>query len=148
LPAFDHDRARWKSRNHNNLLARVRTPFHVKLGLIEWPELVALIDVLLGAIWIDVTANVRAQLFDRVADDQGLNPKLRDLVWWGDDYGSLLIMAWIFDGWPDRMSAALALLRASRFDVLLDRRPDIAPTLRAQVGRRFADEPALAESRL
>lgn len=91
-----------------------------RLGYIEWGTLIATVDVLLGVVLIDVEEDINRRFFDRVADDLGLDALPRAWMNWGDNYGTFLILAWVFDGWPDRLTAVLTLLRAPSLCALLE----------------------------
>ncbi|RVG25672.1 hypothetical protein CN233_25185 [Sinorhizobium meliloti] len=80
-------------------------------GPIAWPVTMALFDVLLGAVWIDTRLVVRRRLAARIEGDFGrgvLGPEPTS------SYDGLLILAWILDGWPDRLRTAIAILQGPR----------------------------------
>lgn len=80
-------------------------------GLIAWPVAMALFDVLLGAVWIDTRLVTRRRLFARIEGDfgrgvLGLEPT--------SSHEGLLILAWILNGWPDRLRTAIAIVQGPR----------------------------------
>jgi transposase len=77
----------------------------------KWSVAMALFDVLLGTTWIDTKIKARRQLFARIARDLG-REELGDEP--PSNHGGLLILAWMLDGWPDRVRAAFSILRAPR----------------------------------
>lgn len=99
------------------------------IGPLAWPVAVALFDVLLGAVWIDTKARARSQLFARIDRDLGGRP----LGEAADGYTGLVILGWIFEAWPIRVQAALAILRAVRPRRQMQRWPSLDPAVRDQV---------------
>jgi transposase len=94
------------------LEGRARGAFNLpESGPVDWLIIMALFDVLLGAIWTDTKPKARRQLFARIARDLG-----RDEL--GDDpagnYEGMLILAWMLNDWPERARAAISILRAPR----------------------------------
>ncbi|MDQ0393492.1 TniQ family protein [Labrys monachus] len=85
---------------------------------LAWPEAIALFDVLLGAIWIETRPVTRRRLFERIERDFGpgtLGPEP------AGSYEGLLILAWILDGWPDRVRTTIAIVQGPRPRRQLDR---------------------------
>lgn len=93
-------------------------------GTLDWPSTMALIDVLLGMVWIDIQRKYCGRLFARVANDLKLGE--RNNIVWGSNYGGLLILAWLLDDLAMRLPAAIAILHAPRLDRLLARLPDLS----------------------
>ena len=89
------------------------------LGPIAWETFVALTDLILSALWRPHARHVRERLFARVVRDSGLNPEERLLIDWPSNYGTILILAWLFAGWPGRMTETMDLLRAPGLDELI-----------------------------
>jgi transposase len=100
------------------------------VGELDWESAVALFDVLLGAVWIDTKPGARDQLFVRIARDLNTAP-------FGSaphgGYEGLAILAWMFEGWPERVQVALAILRAVRPRRQLLRWPDLDEKVRRRV---------------
>jgi transposase len=93
-------------------------------GTLDWSTTIALIDVLLGIVWIDIPQKYRDRLFARIANDLVLGE--RNNIAWGSSYGGLLILTWLLDDLATRLSAAIAILHAPRLDRLLARVPDLS----------------------
>jgi transposase len=93
-------------------------------GILDWPTTMALIDVLLSMVWIDIPRKYRERLFARIAKDLDLGEH-NDVVW-STNYGGLLILAWLLEDLAKRLSAAIAILHAPRLDRLLARIPDLS----------------------
>ncbi len=81
-------------------------------GAVTWPVATALFDALLAAVWQGPRITTRKRLLLRIQTD------LADAGDFGDEpvgrYEGLLILAWIFDLWPERVHTALTLLRAPK----------------------------------
>ena len=90
-------------------------------GIVDWTTTMALVDVLLGMVWIDIRRKYRDRLFARIAKDLGLGNK----VAWNSNYGGLLILAWLLDDLATHLPSAIAILHAPRLDRLLARFPDL-----------------------
>ncbi|KRR14176.1 TniQ family protein [Bradyrhizobium valentinum] len=103
------------------------------IGEISWPVAVALFDALLGAVWIDTKPVAREILFARIARDLGAAPA-GELA---DSYQALAILAWMFEAWPMRTQAALAMLRAVRPRRQMQRWPTLDAAIRDQVAALF-----------
>lgn len=104
------------------------------LGRIGWATLIANIDVLISVVWGEAEEAARERFFDRVANDLGFDGMQRHITAWSENYGTLLILAWIFDGWPDRLGRAMMLLKAPPLDELVDRRADIESAPHQRLG--------------
>jgi transposase len=99
-----------------------------EVGALAWPIAVALFDVLLGAVWIDTKPTARDQLFARIARDLSTDP-FGEIA---DAYQGLAILAWMFEAWPTRARAALAILRAARPRRQMQRWPTLDAEIHAQ----------------
>ena len=99
------------------------------VGALAWPVAVALFDALLGAVWIDTKAVGRDRLFARIARDLGAEP-FGEIA---DAYQGLAILAWMFEAWPMRPQAALAILAAARARRQMRRWPGLDADIRAQI---------------
>ena len=104
-----------------------------QIGKIGWSVAVALFDMLLGAVWIDTKPTARDVLFARIARDFG-TARLGELA---DGYQGLVILAWMFEVWPKRTQAALAMLRAVRPRRQMQRWPTLDAAIRGQVEALF-----------
>ena len=100
-----------------------------EIGVLAWPVAVVLFDVLLGAVWIDTRPVGRDRLFTRIARDLGAGP-FGEIA---DAYQGLAILAWMFEAWPMRAQAALAILATARARRQMQRWPGLDPDIHAQV---------------
>jgi transposase len=100
-----------------------------EVGVLAWRVAVALFDVLLGTVWIDTKPLGRDRLFTRIARDLGAEP-FGEIA---DAYQGLAILAWIFEAWPMRAQAALAILGAVRARRQMQRWPSLDADIHAQV---------------
>lgn len=94
------------------------------VGMLDWSTTMALIDVLLGMVWIDIPGRYRDRLFARIANDLGLSK--HNIIVWASNYGGMVILAWLLDDLPTRLPATMAILHAPRLDRLLARMPDLS----------------------
>jgi transposase len=115
------------------------------VGMLDWSTTMALVDVLLGMVWIDIPGRYRDRLFARIANDLGLG-KHKNIVW-ASNYGGLVILAWLLDDLPTRLPAIIAILHAPRLDRLLARVPDLSSEIgdRLRVILARADAPSPRE---
>jgi transposase len=104
-----------------------------EIGKIGWPVAAALFDALLGTVWIDTKQAARDVLFARIARDLSTAPLGEP----ADSYQSLAILAWMFEAWPARTQAALAMLHAVRPRRQMLRWPNLDPATRDKVGALF-----------
>lgn len=109
---------------------------------LDWPTTMALIDVLLGMVWIDIPRKHRERLFGRVANDLDLGE--HNNIVWSSNYGGLLILAWLLEHLAKHLSAAIAILHAPRLDRLLARVPDLSGEMSDRL--RVILAPAIASS--
>lgn len=96
------------------------------IGRLDWSTTMALADVLLGMVWIDVPGEPHRRLFDRIADDIELGEDERRWLLWGSNYGGLLILAWLLDDLDRHLPAAIGIVRSPWRDRLIARTPDLA----------------------
>ena len=82
----------------------------------------ALFDVLLGAVWIDTRPVTRRRLFARIEGDFGRDALGKEPT---GSYEGLMILAWILDGWPDRVRTAIAIVQGPRPRRQLERWRDL-----------------------
>lgn len=80
-------------------------------GPLSWPVALALFDVILGAVWIDTRLVTRRRLFARIEGDFGCGALGNDPT---GSYEGLMILAWILEGWPDRVRTAIAIVQGPR----------------------------------
>ncbi|MGF6312071.1 transposase [Bradyrhizobium sp. i1.8.4] len=109
---------------------------------LDWPTTMALIDVLLSMVWIDIPRKYRERLFVRIAKDLDLGE--HNNIVWSSNYGGLLILAWLLEDLAKRLSAAIAILHAPRLDRLLARVPDLSAEMSDLL--RVILAPAIASS--
>jgi len=100
------------------------------LGVIDWSPAMAVADVLLGMIWVGTKPNLRGRLLRRIADDFDLGQVRGGLA---DNYSGLLILAWLFGEWPDRLNMTMRMLRTPPLRYLMNRWNDIDDNLRARL---------------
>jgi transposase len=113
------------------------------IGELDWPTMMTVADMLLGAIWSRSATKHRQCLCDRIARDVSLSDVDRSPVQWNSNYGSLLMLGWMFQDMPGRLPAMLAILRAPRFDRLLRLQPDITEDMARRL--RIILAPAVAK---
>lgn len=101
------------------------------VGTLDWSTTMALVDVLLGMVWIDIPGRYRDRLFARIANDFGLSQ--HNNIVWASNYGGLAILAWLLEDLPTRLPATIAILHAPRLDRLLTRVPDLS----SEIGDRL-----------
>ncbi|WP_246667852.1 TniQ family protein [Bradyrhizobium macuxiense] len=82
------------------------------IGWVTWATLVGLVDLVLSALWRSRARHPRERLFRRIVIDNGLDPEQRLQIDWPSNYGTLLVLAWLFAEWPGRMTEAMELVRA------------------------------------
>lgn len=95
------------------------------IGVLAWSVIMALCDVLLAMVWAERPAWRRQRLYDRIARDVGIDEDARLEVPWSTNYGGLLILGWLLEDFDARLSAAVAILAASKRDGLIAAVPDI-----------------------
>lgn len=99
------------------------------VGVFDWPVVVALLDALLGVVWLDTKPQNRARLFARIEDDLRCAP----LGAADDGADALTILAWITQPWPRSIQLALGLLNASRVARQMQRWPYLPERVRERV---------------
>jgi hypothetical protein len=70
-----------------------------QLGSITWPEMVALIDVLVGTLWTDLTLTEQEQLWVPYTAAFRHGPREPADVF-GSRHDSLCFLSWLLEGWP------------------------------------------------
>ena len=75
----------------------------------RWATVMALVDVLLHLVWGQTLKQDREELFARIAADFALDPDACAFTPWDHNYGSLLILAWLFDDLDGRLPVSCDL---------------------------------------
>lgn len=119
------------------------------LGMVEWGMLTALVDLVLRAVWTAEPVRARERLFTQVVRDLDLAPAERFRIGWRGNYGALVLMTWMLEGWPDRLGQALDFLNAPTVDELLAELPNLdgkqRMKLRQMVGPALFHRPKLPD---
>jgi transposase len=119
------------------------------IGRIAWATLVGLVDLVLAALWRPRARHARERLFARVVRDSGLDPEERLRIDWPSNYGTMLILGWLFAGWAERMTEAMDLLRAPALGELIRLVTEIGGAPDCQLGTILVDvildRPAIEE---
>ena len=119
------------------------------IGRIAWATLVGLVDLVLAALWRPRARHAPERLFARVVRDSGLDPEERLRIDWPSNYGTMLILGWLFAGWPERMTEAMDLLRAPALGELIRLVTEIGGAPDSQLGTILVDvildRPAIEE---
>ena len=74
------------------------------LGRFTWKETVALIDVLVGTVWTDLTLAEQEQVFLSYTFESLNTPRTEDAIY-DCRHASLQFLAWLIEGWPDSPGA-------------------------------------------
>jgi transposase len=90
------------------------------IAAMDWPLAVAAMDILLGMIWSNTRRRMRERLYARINRDFGLEPQTGS-GYWTHRYGSLVLLAWLFDRWPRNLHVAFGTLRTPRLPALIDK---------------------------
>lgn len=69
------------------------------LGRLTWKEMVALVDVLIGIVWTDLTLSEQEEIFLSYTSDPATKPRAEDAVY-DCRHASLQFLAWLIEGWP------------------------------------------------
>jgi hypothetical protein len=77
------------------------------LGVLTWPQMVALVDVLLGMLWTDLTLAEQEEIFGLYISQTGDSRSDEDGIYDGR-HGSLRFLAWLTEGWPDSPGATVS----------------------------------------
>ena len=111
-------------------LKRNRIGALAPLGPIDWPTFTTIADVVMSVIWVDTSDHAREVLFSRILRDLGMKPDQRLCIGWPENYGTLLILTWMFADWPNRLEQTLRDLQSLSIESILDRLPDLGAELR------------------
>lgn len=100
-------------------------------GIVAWPVAAPLFDLLLAAVWQGPQIAARKRLVQRIQSD------LAEVGDYGDEpvgrYEGLLMLAWMFGLWPERVHIALTLLRAPKLRQQLSRWLGLDPEVLRQL---------------
>lgn len=77
------------------------------LGQLSWPEIIALIDVLLGTVWTDLTLAEQEQVW-ALYTESFRQAQYGPTDVYGSRHDSLYFLAWLLDGWRDRTGSSVA----------------------------------------
>jgi len=75
------------------------------IGALAWPEVVTLFDVLVGAIWEEMTVTDRLAAIAQVVNDGCLYGRFRIDVS-RDRLGSLMLLGWLLNDWPRNLESS------------------------------------------
>lgn len=97
------------------------------IGALDWPTAMALVDVLLSMVWTrrpknkrdHLTPQQRDRLFVAIGSDMGMAVGAWARIPWKENYGGLLLLAWLFGDLDRRLPRAIATLRTPRLEGLL-----------------------------
>jgi len=104
-----------------------------RIGDLEWSTMMALIDVLLGTVWIGTALKYRRQLFKRINNDLGLGEDQAERIPWRTNYGGLLILGWLLKDLNAHLRAAVAILHTGHRERLLAQMPDLSGEMRERL---------------
>lgn len=76
------------------------------LGRFTWKEIVALIDVLVGMVWTDLTLAEQEEVFLSYTSDPLTKPRAEDAVY-DCRHASLQFLAWLTKRWPESPGARI-----------------------------------------
>lgn len=97
------------------------------IGALHWSTTMALADVLLAMIWTrrtkrqrdHLTPKLRDRLFAAIGRDLGMTDGEWERIPWDENYGGLLLLAWLFGDLDRRLPRTIATLHTSRLEGLL-----------------------------
>jgi len=108
-------------------------------GRMTWPIMIGLIDLILAAVWSTDARHSRERLFDQVLADSGFADADRLGIRWSSNHGTMLILAWLFEAWPRRMTHAMDILRVPGLAELAVSVAAFGDELRPEVIKMLAD---------
>lgn len=74
------------------------------IGFLRWPDVLALCDVLLSAVWTLMTVTDSGKLRRYIAQDRRM--QVPDPCHFSlDRFDSLMLLAWLFDDWPRHITS-------------------------------------------
>jgi transposase len=106
------------------------------LGSMSWPLALAAADVLLGVVFA-AQRHCREKLYRRIGRDLGLSEQLQ-IGDWEQRYGSVAILAWLLEGWPQNVHRAFTLLQAPRSKSFFHDWRDMSAELREPLHERLS----------
>jgi len=77
------------------------------LGQLSWPEIVALVDVLLGTVWTGLTLAEQGEIWT-LYTESFREARYQPTDVYRSRHDSLYFLAWLLEGWPDRTGATIA----------------------------------------
>ena len=97
------------------------------IGTLDWLTMMALADVLLAMIWArrtkklhdTLTPRLRNRLFATIGRDLGMTEGAWEHIPWKENYGGLLLLAWLLGDLDQRLSMAIFTLHTPRLEGLL-----------------------------
>lgn len=97
------------------------------IGALDWPTTMALAEVLLAMVWTRRTKKQRDylaprrrnRLFGSIGRDLGMAGSEWEGIPWKENYGGLLLLAWLLGDLDQRLPGTLAMLHTARLDGLL-----------------------------
>jgi hypothetical protein len=84
------------------------------LGRFTWKEFVALVDVLIGMVWTDLTLAEQEEIFLSYTTDSHTRPRVEDAIY-DCRHASLQFLAWLTEGWPDSPGARVGQSMLTRW---------------------------------
>lgn len=97
------------------------------IGTIDWPTTLALAEVLLAMVWTRRTwkqrdylaPRRRDHLFTGIGRDLGMAESERERIPWKENYGGLLLLAWLLGDLDRRLPGTIAMLHTPHLEGLL-----------------------------
>lgn len=84
------------------------------LGRFSWQELVALVDVLIGMVWTDLTLAEQQKIFLLYTSDSR-NSSQEEESLFDCRHGRLRFLAWLTEGWPNSAGAKVGQSMLTRW---------------------------------
>lgn len=95
------------------------------LGRVEWATFMVIADMVATAIWLETADYHRERAFKRTLHDLGMSAGERLVIEWPSNYGTLLMLSWILEDWPDRLKQMLEDMHAPDIEHILDWLPEV-----------------------
>ena len=96
------------------------------MGVLDWQTIIAAIDLVLGVVWVKGAGRLRERLFEAIACDLELGCEARLDIDWTSNYGTTVLLAWLFGHWPERLRKLWVTMEAPAIDAAVDRIAPIA----------------------